>query len=95
MTTLSTSQARARLPEVLDRVEAGEEITITRHGRAVAVVVRPDALRARRAGPAIDAASLLHRRLTDGRHADMPEAALSKERADEIVAVVRSSRDAP
>ena len=33
MESLTVSEARARLPEILDRVEAGEEITITRHGR--------------------------------------------------------------
>lgn len=37
------------MPELLDRVLAGDEVTITRHGRPVAVVVRPDALRVRRA----------------------------------------------
>jgi len=49
MNTISASEARAALPEILDRVLAGEEVTITRHGQAVAVVVRPDALSARRA----------------------------------------------
>ena len=39
---MTISEARAALPEVLNRVTAGEEITITRHGRPVAVVVRPD-----------------------------------------------------
>ncbi|GEM_PF-989432 len=39
---MTISEARAELPEVLNRVAAGEEITITRHGRPVAVVVRPD-----------------------------------------------------
>lgn len=39
---MTVSEARAALPEVLTRVAAGEEITITRYGSAVAVVVRPD-----------------------------------------------------
>jgi antitoxin (DNA-binding transcriptional repressor) of toxin-antitoxin stability system len=42
MAVMTISQARAALPEVLTRVEAGEEITITRHGSPIAVVVRPD-----------------------------------------------------
>ena len=42
MAMLTISEARAALPEVLNRVAEGEEITITRHGRPVAVVVRPD-----------------------------------------------------
>ncbi|MGH3814617.1 MAG: type II toxin-antitoxin system Phd/YefM family antitoxin [Pseudonocardiaceae bacterium] len=33
---------------MLDRVAQGDEITITRHGQPVAVVVRPEALRTRR-----------------------------------------------
>jgi antitoxin (DNA-binding transcriptional repressor) of toxin-antitoxin stability system len=47
MTAITISQARAVLPELLRRVEEGEEITITRHGQAVAVLVRPDVLRPR------------------------------------------------
>jgi len=42
MAVMTISEARAALPEVLTRVAAGEEITITRHGRPVAVVVKPD-----------------------------------------------------
>jgi antitoxin (DNA-binding transcriptional repressor) of toxin-antitoxin stability system len=42
MAVMTLSEARAALPEVLTRVAQGEEITITRHGRPVAVVVRPD-----------------------------------------------------
>ena len=41
-TTLTVSEARAALPQLLDRVSAGEEVTITRHGRPAAVLVRPD-----------------------------------------------------
>ena len=39
---MTVSEARAALPEVLTRVALGEEITITRYGSPVAVVVRPD-----------------------------------------------------
>ena len=42
MAVMTVSEARAALPEVLNRVAEGEEITITRHGQAVAVIVRPD-----------------------------------------------------
>ncbi|MGH3265069.1 MAG: type II toxin-antitoxin system prevent-host-death family antitoxin [Trebonia sp.] len=42
MAVMTISEARATLPDVLDRVAKGEEVTITRHGRAVAVVMRPD-----------------------------------------------------
>ena len=36
MVTVNLVQAKARLSELLDKVEAGEEVIITRHGRAVA-----------------------------------------------------------
>ena len=36
MATVNVAQAKAKLSELLDKVEAGEEVVITRHGRAVA-----------------------------------------------------------
>ncbi len=36
MVTVNLAQAKAHLSELLDKVEAGEEIVITRHGRPVA-----------------------------------------------------------
>jgi prevent-host-death family protein len=39
MVTVSLAQAKARLSELLDKVEAGEEVVITRRGRAVAHVL--------------------------------------------------------
>lgn len=42
MVTVSLAQAKARLSELLDKVEAGEEVLITRHGRAVAHVTPVD-----------------------------------------------------
>jgi prevent-host-death family protein len=46
--TYSVADARAHLPDILDAVEAGKEIQLTRRGRAVAVVLsrqRYEALR--------------------------------------------------
>lgn len=42
MAVMTLSEARAALPDVVNRVARGEEITITRYGRPMAVVVRPD-----------------------------------------------------
>lgn len=42
MDAYSLSEARANLPLLLTRVADGEEITITRHGHPVAVVVGHD-----------------------------------------------------
>ncbi|MDQ3359817.1 MAG: type II toxin-antitoxin system Phd/YefM family antitoxin [Actinomycetota bacterium] len=49
MTSIGASAARAALPDLLNRVERGEEFVIVRHGRPVAVLVHPGSLRARRA----------------------------------------------
>ncbi|WP_083900743.1 type II toxin-antitoxin system Phd/YefM family antitoxin [Azospirillum sp. B4] len=36
MSTVGASEAKTHLAALLDKVEAGEEVTITRHGRPVA-----------------------------------------------------------
>ena len=36
MVTVSLAQAKARLSELVDKVEAGQEVVITRRGKAVA-----------------------------------------------------------
>ncbi len=38
-TIYSTFDAKAKLSEILDKVSEGEEVVITRHGKAVAKVV--------------------------------------------------------
>ena len=47
MTTVGSYEAKTHLPRLLERVERGESITITRHGRPVARLVpaAPAALR--------------------------------------------------
>ncbi len=93
MSQLSVSEARARLPEVLDRVAMGDEVTITRHGQPVAVVVRPDALRTRRAEGAIRRARQVGDLLSAAGQQSLGLAGVSSERADELVRAVRDSRD--
>jgi prevent-host-death family protein len=39
MVTVSLAQAKAHLSELLDKVEVGEEVVITRRGRAVAHIL--------------------------------------------------------
>jgi prevent-host-death family protein len=93
MTVMNASEARAALPEILDRVLDGEEVTITRHGQPVAVVVRPDRLRARRADGAIAAAERVRDLLDTARKRPLrAHPSLSAERADEFVAYLRASR---
>jgi prevent-host-death family protein len=44
MREIQSSEAKARLPQLLDEVERGETVIITRHGRAIARLV-PEAHR--------------------------------------------------
>ena len=95
MTSMSASEARAALPELLNRVEDGEEVTITRHGRAVAVLVRPDALRSRRAEAALNDAARIHDLLAEAAASPSPGGAgLTEQRAEELIAEIRAGRDA-
>ncbi len=93
MSTVSVSAARAILPNLLDRVLAGEEVTLTRHGQAVAVIVRPDALRVRRADGILAAATRLQQLMERG--ATMPLATfptMSVDRAEALLADISASR---
>jgi prevent-host-death family protein len=95
MVTMTISEARAALPTVLDRVDKGEEITITRHGQPVAVVVRPDALRSRCADQALKTADQTRAALEAGRRsALLPAGGITADRADELVSTIRTDRDA-
>jgi prevent-host-death family protein len=94
MSIMTATEARAALPELLARVAAGDEVTITRHGRAVAVVVRPDALRVRRAGEALERAAQVREALSAARGSKLTSAGgLSEMRAEELIAEVRAGRE--
>jgi prevent-host-death family protein len=93
MAQLTVSEARAILPEVLDRVERGEEITITRYGRPVGVLVRPDALRLRRAERVIEQAREVGELVSAARGQPLADAAVGPGRAQEWVDAVRADRD--
>lgn len=83
------------LPDLLTKVEHGEEVTITRHGHPVAVLVRPDVLRSRRVSEMFAAAAQVHELIA---HAAVPDptdnAGLSAQRADDLVREIRADRDA-
>jgi antitoxin (DNA-binding transcriptional repressor) of toxin-antitoxin stability system len=90
--TMTVSEARAALPRVVERVLAGEEVTLTRHGKPVAVVVRPDVLRARRADDALAAAERVQDVVQRGRAGRLRRPRLSEERADALIADIRNAR---
>ena len=92
MSRISVSTARQTLREQLDRVEAGEEVSITRHGRVVAVLVRPDVLKARRASKVWDEAERIAGLLDSTRSEPMQRPVISPERAEELVDAVRDAR---
>ena len=91
--TMTSSEARAALPTLLDRVAAGEEVTITRHGQPVAVLVRPDSLRSRRADAALASAEKLRTLLAAGRHISVIAGGVTDARAEELIAEVDAGRD--
>jgi prevent-host-death family protein len=92
-TTMRVSEARAALSSVLDRVEEGDEVTITRHGRPVAVVVRVDALRARRSTEAAAEVERVRDLLERGRTTSLRTTPrLDPARADELLDDVRRHR---
>jgi prevent-host-death family protein len=94
MATITASEARSALPELLSRVGDGEEITITRHGRPVAVLVRPDRLRSRRSESVIRDAERLDALLTEARTRPLSTVpGITDERLEELVREVRESRD--
>lgn len=93
MESMTASEARAALPELLTRVEDGEEVTITRHGRPVAVLVRPDALRSRRAQAALNDAARIHELLAGAGAAAREGTGMTAQRAEELIAQIRADRD--
>lgn len=90
MTAISASDARRTLPEQLDRVERGERVSITRHGRVVAVLVSPDELALRPAS--LKHASQLAERLQAARSQPLPAPAIDPARANSLVAEIDSER---
>ncbi|MGQ0464176.1 MAG: type II toxin-antitoxin system Phd/YefM family antitoxin [Sporichthyaceae bacterium] len=92
---MTVSAARSSLPRVLELVENGEEVTLTRHGRPVAVVIRPDLLRARRLKDAMAGAQQVADLLERGRSIaiDM-DGGIPAGRAEELVRQIREDRDA-
>jgi prevent-host-death family protein len=76
MREVQASEAKTHLPQLLDDVERGETIVITRHGRAVARLVPDEDRRRAERAEAIEAIKALRKRvgkvplqeLLDARH---------------------------
>lgn len=92
---MTVSEARAALPDVLDRVQAGDEVALTRHGRVVAIVVRPDRLRVRRADRVLQEAARLAEELGEASKTPLSASgSLTERRAEELLAELDRSRAA-
>jgi len=70
---LSLSDARARLPELLDRVAAGETVHITRHGKPAATLVDHDRWMKTRTHDVLMQAAKLRRDIEAARGKPWPE----------------------
>ncbi len=93
MSTTTITEARATLPELVDRVLNGEEVTLTRHGVAVAVLVHPNRVRSPQAQRVLVEAKALRTLLDEASgHSLEPGEGISAERAEELVAHVDWSR---
>ena len=66
MTHVGAFEAKTHLSELLDRVEAGEELVIARHGRPIARLVPVADMRQQRAADAVKRLRALRRGATLG-----------------------------
>ena len=54
MREIQASEAKIHLPQLLDDIERGETIVITRHGRPIARLITDDAMRRHGRGEAVE-----------------------------------------
>lgn len=88
------TEARIAFAAILERVARGEQVTLTRHGAPVAVIVRPDVLRNSRTGTLYEGVDELRRLMETGRSAPLSRGSMTVEQADDLVRSIRSDRDA-
>lgn len=90
MLSLTVTEVRARMREVLAHVKAGEEVEFSQNGQVVAVLVHPSRLRRPRTPNTIAADELmaaLHAKKSQQR------SSLPAGRSDELVKKLRAERD--
>lgn len=92
MTTYTMSKARAELAALLDEVERGGEVIITRHGKPAARLVAPAAPNMRTAD-IMHAADRISIELDIARRRPLSPPEPGGLSADELVATLRADRD--
>lgn len=93
--TVTISEARAELPKLIDAVEEGHEVTITRHGHPVAVMMNNRAARRHRTARMDEGVARLRRIMDSVRDQPLPErGTLDPDVAEAWVAEIRADRDA-
>jgi prevent-host-death family protein len=94
MNTITVTEARAQLPALVDEIARGGEVTITRHGVPVAVLVGPDRLRRRRVSDTDAVVANLAADLEQAGARPLDRSpTITSERADAMVADLRDERD--
>jgi prevent-host-death family protein len=93
MPNWNVTAARGSLPEILRRVAEGEEVVLTRHDKPVAVILRPDTVRVRRAEKSLRQAAELREELVRSRGWDHPPGGIDTSRAEELVDWIRVDRE--
>jgi prevent-host-death family protein len=95
MESLSLTDARARLPQLLDRVAAGESFTITRRGAGVAVLTGHDEWMRTKTHDVILEARALHERIeaARGKPLDLSGPPADPADVDTAIAELRRDRD--
>lgn len=92
MTSYTMSKARAELAALLDEVERGGEVVITRHGKPAARLVRP-AVPNLRTADIMHAADRISIELDLARDRPLSPPASDGPAADALVASLRADRD--
>jgi prevent-host-death family protein len=91
--SISVTEARAVLADLVARVLDGEEITLTRHGEPVAMLVRPRPAWAERAPDIYEGAERLRKELEAARHRPISDRGISNDEAERWVRELRAERD--
>jgi prevent-host-death family protein len=94
MLSVTVTEARARLREVLEHVKAGEDVKFSQNGQVVAVLVHPSKWRRPTRTPNTLASEQLMANLNRlKQEKSQPSASLQSGRSDKLVEELRLERD--